>query len=101
MNLKIVKWLLAHRDVLTKVVEAAKKFDHNGTYLQKWQVVDEIARLVLPVIEDTVSANGLLEDYDSAACCEADVVAMGVDWQFLVDVVIPILISILQAVVKK
>ena len=99
--MKVVKWLLAHRDVLTNVVEAAKKFNPDGTYLEKWVVVDEIARLVLPVIEDTVSAKGLLDDFDSAAGCEADVTSLGFDWQFLVDVVIPILISILQAVVKK
>jgi hypothetical protein len=101
MNLKIVKFLLAHREVLLKVVELAKTYNPDGTWLEKWTVVDQIARLVLPVIEDTVSAKSLLEDFDSAAGCEADVTAMGIDWKLIVDVIVPILISILQAISNK
>lgn len=101
MNLKIVKWLLANRDVLTKVVELAKTYNPDGSWLEKWTLVDAIARIVLPVIEDTVSAKSLLEDFDSAAGCEADVAALGIDWKLVIDVIVPILISILQAISPK
>jgi len=115
MNLKIVQWLLKHREALLKVVEIAKKFDRNAPYLAQWAVVNEIAKIVLPILEaeavqpkffgwddngdlavDTPSA------YDARVfSAGAEVAALGIDWKTIVDVLIPILIAILQAVGPK
>ena len=106
MNLKVLRWLLEHRDVLAKVVEAAKRFNRDGLYIDQWQVIDEIARLVIPVFEkEGVDAATVLgydwEDEEqtevAAFALGAEVHALGVDWKQLVDVILPILIAILKA----
>lgn len=103
MNLAAIKWLIAHRELLLKVVEAAKKFNRNGTYLSQWGVVDEIARLVIPVIEkEGVRPFDLLsdewgDDEYAAFAVGAEVSALGVDWQQLLNVILPILIAILRS----
>jgi hypothetical protein len=102
--MKVISWLLRHRDLLLAVIAVAKKFDRDGTYISQWEVVDEIARLVIPVFEkegEDVSALLAQDTWDSdestAFALGAEVHAMGVDWQSLIQVVIPILIAILRA----
>jgi hypothetical protein len=106
MNLKILQWLLKHREALLRVVEIAKKFDRASSYLAKWAVANEIAQIVLPILEaETVK----LSSFDGPVLLSAEEYgplmveysALGVDWKVIVDVVIPILIAILQAVASK
>lgn len=102
MNLTILRWLLQNRDVLTKVIQAASKFDRSAPMLVQWEVVDEIARLVIPALESVQSL--AIEDEYSPENAEAEAFALGamaaslgVDWKQLVEVILPILIAILQA----
>jgi hypothetical protein len=104
MNIKVISWLLKHRELLLAVIAAAKKFNRDATYISQWEVVDEIARLVIPVFErEGVDAGALLasdtweSDEVSAFALGAEVQAMGVDWQSLIQVILPILIAILRA----
>jgi hypothetical protein len=112
MNLKALQFLLRHRDVLMAVVAAAKKFPDANDYLAKWTVVDEIARLVIPVLEKELDSPKLLsyedEDYLLPRQYDAKVLevgaefgALGIDWKLLVEVVIPIVISILEALIGR
>ncbi len=52
MNLQVLKWLLAHRDLLTKVLEVAKGFRRDLPPMEQWEIVDKIARLVIPVLKN-------------------------------------------------
>jgi hypothetical protein len=104
MNIKLISWLLKHRDLLMAVIAAAKKFDRDGTYISQWDVVDEIARIVIPVFErEGADVSGLLvsdtweSDEVSAFALGAEVQSLGVDWQSLIQIVLPILIAILRA----
>lgn len=105
MNLRLIQWLIQHREVMVAVLAAAKKFDRNGTYLAQWDVVDEIARIVIPVFEregaDVQALRSEILDWDDDAvgafALGAEVSALGVDWQALIQVVLPILIAILKA----
>jgi hypothetical protein len=109
VNIKVLQWLLKHRDLLLKVVEVAKDFDRTASYLSQWEVVDKVARLVLPILQAEANAPQLLAiDYDHytdevavAYQTGAEVSALGVDWKLLIEVVIPILISILQALLAR
>lgn len=103
MNLQVIRWLIAHRDLLVKVLEAVKKFDRESSYLSQWAVLDEVARLVLPVLEkEDLTAYSLLngwwdDDEVHAFSLGAEVQAMGLDWKQLIEVVLPLLIAILKA----
>jgi hypothetical protein len=112
MNLKVLQLLLRHRDVLMKVVEAAKRFPQDGSYLAKWKIVDEIAELVIPILEQELDAPKLMsyedEDFLTPRTYDAKVLAagaeygaLGIDWKLLIDVIIPIVISILEAVIGR
>jgi antitoxin component of RelBE/YafQ-DinJ toxin-antitoxin module len=103
MNLSVIRWLIAHRELLVQVVTAVKKFNPNGTYLSQWEVVDEVARIVLPALEkEGVLPLDLLsdewgDDEYAAFAVGAEVSAMGIDWQQLITIVLPILIAILRS----
>lgn len=107
MNLQILKWLLKHKTVLLQVVELAKTFDKDGPYLEQWDVVDKIARLVIPALEaEAVQPKLLALDWDgeydySALALGAEVSALGIDYRLLLEVVVPIIIAILEALVGR
>jgi hypothetical protein len=108
MNMQILQWLLKNRDVLLQVVAVAKTYDKNKSYLTQWEVVDKIARLVLPILEaETIQPKLLAMDWDfeddgaSAMSAGADLHALGIDYKLILDVVIPIIIAILQALVGR
>lgn len=109
MNLKVLQWLIAHRELLMQVVAVVKRYNKDATLLEKWVLVDEVARLVIPVVQDNDEVLGLLaQDYmDFDADTEvsfamgADVAALGVDWRLVVEVLLPVVISILEALACK
>lgn len=100
MNLQVVKWLLAHREVLLKVAEVLRGFDINGSYLHKWDTIDKVARLVIPIIDDNVQAASAEPDGDVQVFA-AHVQDLGIDWTYFVQTILPIIISILQALTKS
>ncbi len=101
MNLQILRWLLAHRDLLIKVLEAAKKYSRSLPLVEQWAIVDEIARIVIPVLEkESVDVEAMLwgqDDEVEAFSMGAEVQAMGVDWRTIIEILLPILIKILQS----
>jgi hypothetical protein len=107
MNLKILQWLIQHRELLLQVVSVGKRFSKDMTLLEKWVLVDEIARLVLPVVESNDEVMELLSsDYwddntEVSFAMGADVAALGVDWKLIVEVLLPVVISILEAMACK
>jgi hypothetical protein len=115
MNIKILSWLLKHRNLLMAVVEAAKAWDRDAPYVEQWEVVDRIARLVLPVIErEQVTAKQLWgytnDDYEPLSLDDGDVIilgagaevqALGIDWKLFVEVVLPIVVAILEAIIGR
>ena len=109
MNLKVLQWLISHRELLMQVVAVVKQYSQDATLLEKWVLVDEVARLVIPVIQDNDEVLGLLtRDYmdfedDSAVsfAMGADVAALGVDWRLIIELVLPVVISILEALACK
>ena len=112
MNIKVLQWLLAHRDVLLKVVEAAKNFSRHKPYLEQWAVIDQIARILIPVLaaEEVQPSVVLGEDdgWDSYEELEirmlgagAELAALGIDWKVFLDAILPIIIAILQALAAK
>lgn len=103
MNLKVLQWLLAHRDTLLLIVEAAKGWKKDLPHLQQWEIVDKIARLVIPMIDDEQVLARLLQDLDAEpmAALNDEVTSLNIDWKTLADIIIPIIISILQALTVR
>lgn len=112
MNIQVLQWLLAHRDVLLKVVEIAKNFSRHKPYLEQWSVIDQIARVLIPVLtaEEVKPKTVLGEDdgWDSYEDLEvkmlgagAELAALGIDWKAMVETILPIVIAILQALAAK
>ena len=109
MNIQIIQWLLKNRDVLLQVVAVAQTYDKTKPYLTQWEVVDKIARLVLPILEaETIQPKLLSIDWGAndetgvlALSAGADLNSLGIDYKVILDVVIPIIIAILQALVGR
>ena len=112
MNIKVLQWLLAHRDVLLKVVEVAKNFSRHKPYLEQWAVIDQIARIIIPVLAaEEVQPCVVLGEDDGWGSYEdleirmlgagAELAALGIDWKVFLDAILPIIIAILQALAAK
>ena len=103
MNLKILKWLLAHRELLTKVLEVAKGYSNELPLLAKWEIADKVARLIIPVLDEgDIKAMAADLDWDadntvSAFAVGAEYQALGIDWQFIITSLVPILRIILAS----
>jgi hypothetical protein len=99
MNLKILQWLLAHRDVLTKVLDVAKGFRRDLPVIEQWIIVDKVARLVIPALTDNEVQSLLAIDWDAneddasvaAFSLGLEASAFGIDWAFIVSVLLPLL----------
>lgn len=108
MNLRIIRWLIENREALTKCIEIVQRYESESNLLAKWQLVDEIAQVIIPLFDgedgdayfDYLQAVDWYEDEGSytAMSCGAELHAMGVDWQTIVTALVPIIIAILQAI---
>ena len=99
MNLAIIKWLLAHRDLLTKILEIVKGWNKDLPFEQHWEIVDKIARLVIPLVSKRdvqAMLDSPYEDTVSSFALGAEASAMGVDWVTLIQVIVPLLQTIIQ-----
>jgi hypothetical protein len=117
VNIKVLTWLVRHRDLLVAVVKEAQAFKPDAPYIEQWNVVDKIARLVIPVLqaenvdpkafwsygnEDLGGTLRSLHDGDvEILAAGAEVQALGVDWKQLADVILPIVIAILEALLRR
>ena len=112
MNLKVLQWLLKHKNVLLQIVDVSKGFRKDAKYSDQWEIVDKIARLVIPILEAEAVVPKLLtwdvdaldtyENHDvSLLACGVEVQAMGIDYKLLIDTILPIIIAILEALVRK
>ena len=110
LNVKVIKFLVAHQAALLALVEVAKKWRKDLPYAEQWALVDEVAKILIPVLESqAVSPKALMThrfddadfevtDYEALAFSSgAQFAALGVDWKLLIDVILPIVISILKA----
>lgn len=101
MNLQIVKWLIAHKDLLLNVVEAVRPWRRDLTPMEHWEIVDKVARIVIPALtQDEVNSLSIEEwetDGVEAFSLGVEYSALGVDWVTLIQVIIPILQTILRA----
>lgn len=100
VNLAVIKWLLAHREVLTQILEAVKGWRKDMTLAEHWEVVDRVARIVIPVLtKPDVQAmlDSPYEDTVGAFVLGSEAQALGVDWVKLIQVILPILQAILQS----
>jgi len=105
MNLKILRWLLAHKDILLQVVEVVKPWRKDLPLIAHWEIVDKVARLVIPVLTDEEIVSLLSADdsgdVQSLSAADVEVQAMGIDWMTLVKLIIPLLEAILRAMADK
>lgn len=101
MNLKLLQWLIAHRDLLTQVIAVAKGFSRDLPAVDQWNVVDKIARLVIPVLtkEDIRAMYDFAYNADEveAFALGNEYSALGLDWTFIVTTVLPILKLVIAA----
>lgn len=106
MNLQILRWLLAHKDLLLQVVEIVKSWSKDLPLLEQWAIVNKVATLVLPLLTEQDVAHLSAHDWDdddpvNAFAFGAEVQALGFDWSVILTVIIPILQVILQALNKQ
>lgn len=110
VNIQVVKFLLANQAALLQVVAIAKGWRKDLPYVEQWALVDSIARVLIPILEaKAVAPKALMKhrfhdvdyeenDYEAMVFeAGAECAALSVDWKLLIDVVLPIVISILKA----
>ncbi len=102
MNLQVIRWLVKNRQTLTNCMEIVKDFDPKSPLIDRWNVVDKVAREVIPLLssEDLAEMGASwLDDYDeyTAMSCGSELMAMGFDWKLVIEALVPVIVAILQA----
>jgi len=112
MNIKVVKFLLANQAALLKIIDIAKGWRKDLSFADQWALVDSIAILLIPILDAQALKPKALykidytiqEDGDDDSTYEtrllavgAEMAALGIDWKLLLDVIVPIVLSILKA----
>lgn len=102
MNLKLMRWLLAHRELLAEVIELVKTYKADSTLIAKWALVDKLARLIIPVLSNEdiqLLQSDWHDDMDSvgAFAVGAEYAALGIDWELVIKILLPILEIIIKA----
>jgi len=99
--MQLVKWLVAHRVILLQVIEAVKPWRKELPPIEHWNIVDKVARIIIPALNKQDIEALTAYDYDSDAvesfALGAEVSALGLDWVTLIQIIIPILQTILRA----
>lgn len=119
MNLKVLKWLLAHQSALLQIVEVAKGYSKTLPYMKQWEIADKIARIVIPILEAELAqpkslayddifdweGEGREKDEPSRdvqfVAAGSEVSALGVDWKLIAEVIVPLVVAIIRALVGK
>ena len=108
MNVKVLQWLLAHRDLLLQIVNEVGAWKKGSSLTDQWAVIDKVAKLLIPVIDaESVTPKMLLtvDTIDVIALADEDSATkagiLGIDWALLADVIIPLVVAILKALGPK
>ncbi len=112
MNLQLLSWLLKNKAALLQAIEVARGWKPAAPLMEKWAVIDQIARLLVPIVEAEIAKQGVfkpmsveptspeLEVYEAFAMgCEYGTLA--IDWQLVISVILPILKAILETLRDK
>ncbi len=100
MNLSLIRWLINHREILTKCLAIAQKYDHSDSLLEKWALVNELAQILIPLFEKENATLELLWESGNeygALSAGAELQALGVDWKMVINVLVPIILSIIRS----
>jgi hypothetical protein len=118
MNLKVLKWLLAHQSQLLQIVDIAKGYSKTLPYIQQWEIADKIARIVIPILEaEATQPKALSHDdiYDyftddttvtparevQILQCGSEVQALAIDWKLVAETIVPLVVAILRALLRE
>jgi hypothetical protein len=118
MNLKVLKWLLAHQSQLLQIVDIAKGYSKDLPYIQQWEIADKIARIVIPILEAEATQPKVLSyddiyDYftdDTTVTpsrevqilqCGSEVQALAIDWKLVAETIVPLVVAILRALLRE
>jgi len=109
LNVKVVKFLLANQAALLALVEIAKKWSKSLPYEDQWELVNQAAKVIIPVLKaNELSPKALIksrftdEDYEEqdfealAFTAGVEFAALSVDWKTFIDVIIPLVIYVLK-----
>lgn len=102
--LKIAKWLLSHRDEAMKIYEIAAGWNNESSLVDKWAIVDAVARIVIPLLAEDgmlwASADDYPDDVEVMAL-GGEVAAMGIPWQAVTTILFPVLQVVFDFVMRE
>lgn len=91
---RIAKWLLSHKDEALKIYEIAKNWSSDMPLVEKWAILDAVARVIIPIL----TAEGLIwsQDYEyedevEVMALGGEVAALGIPWVAVSTILFPIL----------
>lgn len=91
---RIAKWLLGHKEEALRIYEIAKGWSSDMTLVEKWAILDAVARVIIPIL----TAEGVIwsqdheyEDDVEVMALGGEVAALGIPWIAVSTILFPIL----------
>lgn len=102
--IKIARWLLSHKEAAIRIYEIAKDCSSDMELVQKWAILDAIARVIIPIL----ASEGLLwgQDYEYEDDVEVlalggEVAALGIPWVAVSTILFPVLQIVFDFVLQE
>lgn len=102
--LSIAKWLLSHREEAMKIFEVAQGWSNDLPLVDRWAIVDAVARIVIPILsDDSFSWASSLGDEDEleVMALGGQVAALGIPWDAVTTILFPVLQIVFDFVLRE
>lgn len=103
--IRIAKWLLAHRDAAVKIYQVAKDWSADMSLVQKWAVVDAVARIVIPILVEEgllwASSDDLYEDDVEIMALGGEVATLGIPWSAITTIIFPVMQLVFDFILRE
>lgn len=103
--IKIARWLMSHRDAAVKIYEVAKDWSADMSLVQKWAVVDAVARIVIPILVEEgllwASSDDLYEDDVEIMALGGEVATLGIPWSAITTVIFPVMQIVFDFILRE
>ena len=103
--IRIARWLLAHRDAALKIYEVAKDWSNDASLVDRWAIVDAVARIVIPIMAEEgllwASANDLYEDDTQVMALGGEVATLGIPWTAITTIIFPVMQIVFDFILRE
>ena len=101
---RIARWLLSHKEAALKIYEAAKGWTPEMSLVEKWAIVDAVARIVIPIlVEEGMlwASSDIYDDDTEVMALGGEVATLGIPWAAITTIIFPLMQLVFDFILRE